>query len=573
MNMAVRKSALLMAAMLIMTLWAGCSQGTGSNNAGSNSADDSRGPASSSQQATAGAEVVELTPPGEFPIVKEPVELTVLVGGDARIADMQTNAFSKWYEELTNVKVKYEVTPEGSQKEAFNLRMASNELPDIFMSMDITRAQEMIFGQQQAFLPLNDLIESQGYYIKEMFKARPQMYDAIKAPDGNIYSIPEVNECYHCSMAVKMWINQDFLNAVGMDMPQTTEQFYEVLKAFKEQDPNGNGKPDEIPLAGTTKSWYADVETFLMNSFVYTPPAGAPKGVYVKDGVIQLSFMQPGWKEGLKYLHRLYSEGLIAGESFTQDGQQLMQMGEHPEAPILGAFPGGYMALATEYMGESGRWKTYTAVPPLAGPDGTRQAVHLPYQFVSGKLVVTTATKYPEVALRWADGFFKEEVLLRANQGVPGVDWKEADPGMKGIDGRPAKWETIATYGEVSDTQWYQRNPGFLSNEFRLSMAAGENPSENLEVILYNETHEKYEPYKAPVEMALPPLFFKEEESMELADLEKTIGDYVDQMTARFIIGDASIDEEWDTYLRTLQSMNVERYRQIYQDSYDSTRK
>jgi putative aldouronate transport system substrate-binding protein len=547
--------------MLIFTLiLAGC------KNTPTNQSKGTTGTASNGKSSTDS----NLTEPGTFPIVKEPVELTVLIAGDAKVEDYKTNAFTKWYEELTNVKVNFEVAPVGASAETLNLRLASGDLPDIFLGMGVSRAQEMIYGPQGVFLPLNDLIEEQGYFMKKAFEEQPKYYDAITTPDGNIYSLPEINECYHCSMSFKMWMNEPFLQDLGLEMPETTKEFYEVLKAFKEQDPNNNGKADEVALAGAinpgkTKQIETQTEMFLMNSFVYTPSTR----MYLDDGKVKVSYNQPGWKEGLKYLNKLYSEGLLAGESFTQDEQQLRQLGENADAPILGAFPGVYAGNATEIGSESGRWLVYKTVPALKGPDGTRFAVANDYQLTTGKFVITSATENAKVALRWADGFFDEEIMTRAQNGIPGEDYVEAGSDEVGIDGSPAKYSLITPYGSVTNNHWYQKIPAYNTSAIRLSWSAGENPSQNNEVILYNQSKENYEPYKAPLKMQIPPLYFKEEQSMELADLEKSLNDYVDQMLARFITGEMDIESEWEIYLSTLESMGVERLVKLYQNAYD----
>lgn len=87
--------------------------------------------------------------------------------------------------------------------------------------------------------------------------------------DGNIYALPMINDCYLCSLPVKMWIYQPWLDALGMEAPQTTEKLYLVLKAFKEGDPNGNGLADEIPLVAATSGWYSSIEGYIMNAFIY----------------------------------------------------------------------------------------------------------------------------------------------------------------------------------------------------------------------------------------------------------------------------------------------------------------
>lgn len=90
------------------------------------------------------------------------------------------------------------------------------------------------------------------------------MSTAITAPDGNIYALPSINDCYHCSMAQKMWIYKPWLDKLGLDVPTTTDELYTVLKAFKDKDPNGNGKADEVPLTGAPRGsgWYSSIDAF-----------------------------------------------------------------------------------------------------------------------------------------------------------------------------------------------------------------------------------------------------------------------------------------------------------------------
>ncbi len=79
----------------------------------------------------------------------------------------------------------------------------------------------------------------------------PQVKSLITLLDGKIYGLPHINDCYHCSMSQKMWVYKPWLDKLGLKVPETTDEFEAMLKAFKEKDPNGNGKADEIPLSGT----------------------------------------------------------------------------------------------------------------------------------------------------------------------------------------------------------------------------------------------------------------------------------------------------------------------------------
>lgn len=515
---------------------------------------------------------VELTAPGTYPLVKEKTTLKIMVRGNPLVENFETNEFTKWYEEKTNVHIEWEIVPEQSMQEKLNLVLASEDYPDVIMGLNISPSQQMIYGSQGAFLPLNDLIDKQGVQTAKMFKENPEIKTTVTATDGNIYALPEVNDCYHCSMSQKMWIYEPWLTKLNLKMPETTDDLYNVLKAFKEQDPNGNGKKDEIPLAFSQKSWRSSIDAFLMNSFLYNPIYGSSnKHMFVKDGKMDVGYNKPEWRDGLRYLNKLYKEGLIAPESFTQDENQLIQLGENADTVIMGASTGGHQGVFTQLLGESGRWLQYKAVPPLKGPGGARYTAVDTTALTPGAFVITKKAKNPELALRWADGLYEKEQTLRSVYGRPGEEWRDANEGEIGINGKPAVWSELKSFGAVQNVNWAQTGPALRSNDFRLSAAV--KGDDDLEVILYNETKNKYEPYKPTDVSTVPPLFLTNEQASGAADLAKTINDYVDEMIARFVIGDASLDNDWDSYVSQLDAMNLSGYLEIYQTAYDERSK
>lgn len=504
-----------------------------------------------------------INPAGTFPITEEKTTVTIMVKGSNSVENFATNEFTKWLEEKTNVQIQWEVAPNKTADEKLNITLASGDYPDVIMGFAVKPVQLALYGKDGVFLPLNDLIEEYGTETKKMLEAVPDATDVITAPDGNIYALPMINECYHCSMGAKMWINQTWLDTLGLSTPETTEDFYEVLKAFKEGDPNGNGKADEIPLVGATNGPSSKMELFLMRSFIEFD--GEYR--YIKDGKIDVAFNKPEWKEGLKYLNRLASEGLLSPQSFTQDRNQLKQMGENPDAQILGAVPSQNQTVFVSM--ESDRAQDYVTLPPLEGPQGVRSAQYNPYNAVgNGYYVITNKSKNPEVAFRLADLMYSEEATLRMNVGRPGEEWVEAKDGELGINGEQGKWKQLSTFGSVQNVHWAQTGPSLRTNDFRLSQVA--DPDNPLEVILYNETKNNYEPYQMSADMVVPPLFYTTEQAEEMADITKSITDYREEILAKAVIGEIDIDKEWDTYLETLQKMKLGRMLEIYQEAYDA---
>lgn len=523
-----------------------------------NSSNESGGKDNSKEGSNKEENNIKLTAPGTFPITEEKVTLRVLIPSNHMVEDFETNEFTKWYEEKTNVHIEWEIMPSQNAEEKLNLTLASGDLPDIIMDSPVTLSQLMIYGSRGMFLPLNQYIEEQGTVMNEFFEERPEFKDIITAPDGNIYSLPKLNECYHCTYGQKVFIYKPWLDQLGLDVPETTEEFYTVLKAFKENDLNGNGKNDEIPYAGSKDLW--PLPNFFMNAFSFDT-------IYMEDGKVQAPWDKPEWKEGLKYLNKLYSEGLIAKETITQTADELKRNGNSSEV-ILGAAPGYYQGDFMQTGGNEGRWMDYVAIPPLKGPSGKQDARYLAPIPLRASFIVTNASKYPEVAVRWAEGFYDEEVILRAESGLPDKDWRWAEDGEVAINGEKATWARIASYGDVQNTHWATTGPLIRTNDFRLGEVASED--QPLEQILYNETKEKYEPYKPDDSQILPPLYYNEEQAMEMSEIEATITSFVEESSARFISGDDDIEKGWNNYLKTLESMNLKRLIEIYQEAYDA---
>jgi putative aldouronate transport system substrate-binding protein len=504
-----------------------------------------------------------VNPAGVLPITNEKTTISVLVNGSATVENFATNEFTKWLEEKTNIHIKWEIAPPSAAVEKLNLVLSSGDFPDVIMGFGVTPSQRMIYGSDGIFIPLNDLIEKYGVETKRVFKELPIAKELVTAGNGKIYALSYVNQCYHCTHHQRMWMYQPWLDKLGLKTPTTTEEFYQVLKAFKEKDPNGNGKADEIPLTGSPNNYNTSIDSFLMNAFIINN--GASK-LYVDKGKIEVSYNKPEWKEGLEYIRKLYAEGLIAPQTFTQDGNQLKQLGENP-IPIMGAASAHNMISITQQNAPTGRWLEYLAVPALKGPKGVQLAALAPFPGTNGDFIITKNAKNPEAAFRLADFMYREETTLRWFSGREGVEWRRAEKGEIGINGKPAIWKQITPWGAVGNTNWSQRGLGYISNDLKLGDVA--DPKNPLELRLYEETKTKMEPYSQTLESVVPPLYFSAEDAREIAELEKTLLDHMKEMVARFVTGDADLGKGWDSYLQNLNDMNLKKYLEIYQKTYD----
>jgi len=517
-------------------------------------------------------------PQQTFPLTEEKKTLRVMIPSHPNVEDFATNEFTAWLEERTNVHIEWEVLPldpDGTANTALNVRLASGDYSEVLLNFTPTPSVLQLYGQQDVFQPLNDLIDQKGVYIKAAFEQYPEALQASTASDGNVYALPQINDCFHCSMSQKLWINQQWLENLGLEAPTTTEQFAEVLRAFKNDDPNGNGQADELPLTGSTLLWHGPPDEYFAGSYLYHPGNKNLRLILV-DGQVTPIYTQDGWREMIKYLAGLFAEGLIDTEIFTRDRDQARAVGDGNGGPdmIAGAVPAGWWGEFTTYTsGAEGPWQQYTALAPLEGPGGVRYAAFNPYIAASiGKFMITDKCEDPELAFAWADSLAEIEATTRSIHGVKDRDWAWASEGQKGINGEQAIWRSITNIANVpsQNAHWSQAGPSYRSNEYRLGEYVPEEEApRHVEAILYNQTKEKYEPYKQPAEMALPPLYFGEEASQFVAELQPTIQAAVDEFLAQCVTGQQDVDQAWEGYLASLEAMGLPQFVAYHQEAFD----
>ncbi|MGP3972403.1 ABC transporter substrate-binding protein, partial [Streptomyces sp. 6N223] len=181
-----------------------------------------------------------------------PVTLTVFAPQIDWVDDLDKNAFTDLIKDEFNITIEWQATTSDATtaKEKRQISLASGDLPDLYLMVpwidQFTQVELLRYGGQGIIQPLNQLIDQYAPNIQDAFAETPEVERIATAPDGNIYGMPQWNDCYHCSHGFKMWINQEWLDNLGLEMPTTTDEFREVLRAFKNDDPNGNGKSDEI---------------------------------------------------------------------------------------------------------------------------------------------------------------------------------------------------------------------------------------------------------------------------------------------------------------------------------------
>lgn len=182
-----------------------------------------------------------------FPLTKDPITLkmfTRIAPANGPFKDMPV---FQDYEKMSNVHVEFTEAPTDGFQEKKNLLFASNELPDAFYRSGITQLEATRYGTGGQLIPLEDLIDKYAPNLKSLMEKYPEIRSGITTPEGHIYAIPGI-VTLDAARTDKKWINQAWLKKLNLAVPETTDDLYNVLVAFRDKDPNGNGKKDELPM-------------------------------------------------------------------------------------------------------------------------------------------------------------------------------------------------------------------------------------------------------------------------------------------------------------------------------------
>lgn len=499
--------------------------------------------------------------------------ITIAVEMEER-GDYSDNNFAiRWLEEQTGVNFEFiDISGNHDVNIALDLMLSKGTYPDVICySLKKSRIAEL--GAAGIFIPLNDLIEEYGVYTKELFESRPEYEKNAYAPDGNIYGFPKIEECYHCTAYPKLWYHSQWLAALGLKEPTTTQELKEVLLAVKNSDYNGNGRADEIALTGSPE-WDCQLEWFLMNSFI---PCDKDTLSYVKDGQVIFACDKEAYKQGLTYMHDLYVNGLIDPAAFSQGQDQMRQIIGSDEKLVF-AFTADHFGMGIDLY-DAHMNEVITAMIPVEGPCGARYQLHTDYVDQSSYFTwfITDHCENPEAAFAVGDFLMSPEASMVQMYGEEGTYWgKLQTPVPSMVPGIDAVYWTNPGFSINEDEAYYKNTwwSGLYGKTVEFCARMQPRP-ENLyapeayEARLIEETV-KLEPYFYPE--YLPKNIYLENtaDAEKFSNIQSSLQEYVKLSMVQFITGELSLDTDWDSYVDSLQNYNAETYVQLYQQAYDS---
>ncbi|MBD2843892.1 extracellular solute-binding protein [Paenibacillus sp. IB182496] len=545
-----RSMLLLAAAALVLALLAGCSGGD--NASGTND-----GAASGDSDGNTGA-----AGNGEAADVEYPAQITywttIVDHIKGSVTSLNEVSLYQELERITGTKVDFKhPSGEGEQvTEQLNLMIASQNLPDVVETnwLTIPRGPENAI-QEGTILRLNELIEQHAPNFRKYLDEHPEVEKMIKTDEGSIYGFPFIRGDEQLMVFNGPIIRKDWLEAVGKEMPTTIDEWEDVLTAFRDDDPNGNGQQDEIPFF---VKYDGNVKSPGLNNFIGS--FGIAAQFYQVDGKVQYGEIQPEFKEFLTVLSRWYEEGLLDPDFAATDGSL-------KDAKVTGNQLGAFYGYAGSGIGR------YTGLMEKDYPEA--ELYPTPYASLEkGKVAplgqrdsaysggytaaITGKAKNPEQIVKWLDFAYSEEGHMLFNFGKEGVSYEM-------IDGYPTYTETI------------MNNPDGLNVSQAMSMhfrSAYGGPF--IQDKRYIEQYMQMDAQKEAVKIwsepenkiQMPPVTMTAEENQQFASIMTDLNTYSDEMVTKFIMGVEPLTS-FDQYVETLKGMGIEQAIQIQQAALD----
>jgi len=529
---------------------------------------------------------------GSLPLSTTGEEITIGMRTNSKVTDYETNPYTVYLEEQTglNITVVEFVGSSADVSTQLSLMMSGGEqLPDILSTETENTERMSAYMQAGYFYNLSGYLMTDSYYFKKALDAACKddpkkaflLYNKMEnlATDqvtGYLYGPVDIFDNPTDIVQTETHINIEWMEKLGLKMPTTIDELYDVLVAFRDKDPNGNGKKDEIPLMGLAgNSFGRSVDSYLINAFIqYT----ATRKAMIEDGKTFSVYDTDEYREALKFINKLVKEGLLSELAFTGTATELRQMinpqpGEDLTVGIVCAWITG------DFFEEGGTLHKYQAMPALkdAGYGRGGYSMFGPTLTVTQRWGIPIGTPEEKVQTCWRlmDFMYTPDNYLRQRWGEEGVDWdwientefKDKAEGNGTYGGRAAfvvyqrtrtqsRWFTYNTWCNEVLYQMYvdPENPNYFSQYFKKSV---ENVKQQQAIGAPEETFDVF------------PRTPEEEELFQ--EYNSELGSLINAAKSEFCMGrrDPNSDADWNAYLGELKALKHERWAELTQASYD----
>lgn len=497
-----------------------------------------------------------------LPVVEDEVTLSYFLGYETaglKYIDggtLDNQQVWKWLQENTGVTFDLTVVDKANESDKFNLMIASGDYTDFIAGTGNFSSGADYAVEEEIVIDLTDLIDQYAPNYN-YYRTQTKFLDAAtKTVGGHITSFYELFSDF-IGPFFGIFIRQDWLDDLGLEKPETYDEYHDVLLAFKNE--KGATKPlmMDSNLVGN--------DNFFVGGYGITSTFGSANAKesywYVNDGVVKCGLVADEYYDYLCLMRDWVEEGIIS-KDFTSEAGAMAQAGMADIAnDKVGAFFNG-APMMSMYSRQ--------AVDPdfriVAGYDPVLEKgekVHVDtteYDFGGERVSITTACKNPEIAVQYWDWWFTDEGIILANYGVVGETCEIGEDGTPHFTEMVTNNPDIAAGDAISIYTGRNSTPTWASNSKLLVSYSGDE-AEAFEI--WASCRDNRDAYPVVAMLTASEIEAYAANSSEYET-------YCDEMRSLFVSGEKELNEQtWAEYIDTMNSLGIQENIALKQTAYD----
>lgn len=502
-------------------------------------------------------------PTPELPLTEEVTTLSLMYPKTADHGDFDGMFFMEAVEKVTGVRLDVQAIDSNGWDEKLALSFASGDYGEIFLN-GVSFNDAANYGQAGMLLPMEDLLEQYSPNAMTILNTLPETRRNVTSTDGHIYMMAAYDGTPRDMLMNATYdqeINKVWLDELGLEVPSTLDELYTVLKAFKENDLNGNGEADEIP-------W-----SFVYDGDGYNMALGAFGFVNLRHDIIDGTYVyvpaQENFRYYLEFMHKLYAEGLLDEDVFTQKVEDF-------NAKCLEGIVGFMPNASREVIGEEAFMNCVNVKPLTSQYNQTPIHPGRAQEVDKYGMVITDKCSEEKqiLAVKLLDYFYSEEGTYLIKCGPEYGAWGDMIDGgyQRNVseDGT-VSYELIYDHEKYNDSYWnFRISNGLMNMPFFYTAA-------HAEVIIGGDKGNAHltqmvndSGMLAARRVGYPQMVTFTEDEQDVIATFVLMDSYVDQMVAKFVIGELELnDSTWADYLNNLEMMDLASLIEVRQTAYD----
>ena len=474
----------------------------------------------------------------------------------------------KRLEEETNVHVEWTAISSDQWGDKISLNMSNvNTLTDMVFNAGFSDNDLIRYADQGVIVPVEEYIDNNMPNLKAVFDKYPEYRTMCEDEDGHIWALPWIEQLGSEKTAIQTvgnnmaFINQKWLDFLGLETPTTVDEFEQVLLAFQEHASELQKEfgidGDIIPMSCIVNDQDPNLLTNGFGDGIGDVDMGQHIAV-TDDKKVICTATTDGFRKGTEWLHKLYAEGLIDPECFTQDWATYVAKGKSHRYGVCFSWDVANIDNITDYVPLKALKADTVNVTPQNGSFTSG--------FDRGRCVITSVCKNPAFVCAWLDKMYDPFQSPQNNWGTYGEDddfdifeLSENEDGEKMLKHAPLG---DASPVEVREAECVGGPLAILDEYYGKYVTCPDDAQYRLDWIKDYYTDDMHGKY------VYPRVFMNSEDTEKLSAIQADLVSYINSSKAEFI-RDGITDDSWNAYLKQVDDYGVAEYIDIYQKYFD----